>query len=54
VSFRVRDVRCERCGEKYSPILRFLDLRERKRRLSSLEKIVAEVKTRLKELSIVG
>ena len=43
VNFRVRNVRCERCGERYSPILRFLDLRERKRRLSSLEKIVAEV-----------
>jgi len=43
VNFRVRNVRCERCGERYTPILRFLDLRERKRRLSSLEKIVAEV-----------
>ena len=43
VGFRVRNVRCRRCGEKYSPILRFLDLGERKRRLSSLEKIVAEV-----------
>ena len=43
VKFRVRNVRCERCGERYSPVLRFLDLRERKRRLSSLEKIVAEV-----------
>ena len=43
VNFRVRNVRCERCGQRYSPVLRFLDLRERKRRLSSLEKIVAEV-----------
>ena len=43
VKFRVRNVRCKRCGERYSPALRFFDLRERKRRLSSLEKIVAEV-----------
>jgi len=43
VGFRVRNVRCQRCGERCSPVLRFLDLRERKRRLSSLEKIVAEV-----------
>jgi hypothetical protein len=43
VKFRVRNVRCKRCGERYSPVLRFLDIEERKRRLSSLEKIVAEV-----------
>lgn len=43
VGFRVRNVGCVRCGRKFSPILGFLGLRERKRRLSSLERVVAEV-----------
>jgi len=43
VEFRVRNVRCTRCGAKYSPVLRFFDVEERKRRLSDLERVVAEV-----------
>jgi hypothetical protein len=43
LGFRVRNVGCEKCGKKYSPILGFLGLRERQRRLVSLERVVAEV-----------
>jgi hypothetical protein len=43
VGFRVRNVRCPRCGVKYAPVLRFFDIEEKTRRLSDLEKIVAEV-----------
>jgi hypothetical protein len=43
IEFRVRNVRCTRCGAKYSPVLRFFDVEEKKRRLSDLERVVAEV-----------
>lgn len=43
VGFRVHNVQCRRCGVKYAPVLRFFDVEERKRRLSDLERVVAEV-----------
>jgi hypothetical protein len=43
VGFRVRTVRCRRCGAKYAPVLRFFDIEEKTRRLSDIERIVAEV-----------
>lgn len=43
IDFRVRTVACRRCGVKYSPVLRFFGVEGRKRRLSDLERVVAEV-----------
>jgi len=43
VSFRVARVKCPRCGTKHTPILRWLGIESRQRRLTSLEKIVAEI-----------
>jgi len=43
IAFRVRNVRCRRCGVKYSPVLRFFGVEARKRRLSDIERVAAEV-----------
>jgi hypothetical protein len=43
VSFRLRNVRCERCGRRHAPVLRYLGLAARQRRLAALERVVAEV-----------
>jgi hypothetical protein len=43
ISFPVHYVSCRRCGTKYAPILQFLQVTDRQRHLTSLEKVVAEV-----------
>jgi hypothetical protein len=43
VAFRVGRVKCARCGTKHTPILRWLGIERRQRRLAGLEKIIAEI-----------
>ena len=43
VEFRLAYVSGRRCGTKYAPVLGFLGIEHRQRRLRSLEKVVAEI-----------